>query len=101
MKEITWAFVWSWVFSKNYIHRYPFSAWGRIFVDFFFLFVPWQAQIHHSLCRFLNSEGKASRIACMCSDLHFDAAFVTVCVLQVFLQARLYLNKKLKTGLMD
>lgn len=30
----------------------------------------------------------------MCSDLCFDPAFVTECVLQVFLQARLYLNKK-------
>lgn len=32
----------------------------------------------------------------MCSDLRFDPAFVTVCALQVFLQARLYLNKKQK-----
>lgn len=92
--------MWSWVFSKNHMHRYPSSAGGTNFVDFFFLFVPWQAQIHHSLCRSLNAEGKASRIACICSDLCFDPAFVTVCVLQVFLQARLYLNKKQKTRFM-
>lgn len=96
-KEISWVFVWSWVFSKNYIHRYQSSVGRTDFVDtFFFLFVR-QGQIHHSLCRSLNPEGKAFRIAWMCSDLRFDPVFVTVYVLQVFLQARLYLNKQQKT----
>lgn len=100
-KEITRAFVGSWVFSKNYTHRYPSSAGGTNFVyTFFFLFVPWQAQIQHSLCRPLNPEGKASRISCTCSDLRFHPAFVTGRVLQVFLQARLYLNNKQKTRFM-
>lgn len=35
-KEISWVFVWSWVFSKNYIYRYQSSVGRTDFVDTFF-----------------------------------------------------------------
>lgn len=93
-ERITWAFVWSWVFSKNYIHRYPSSAGGTnfgVFFSFCALAGPNPPQSLH----IFESRRKGS-VACMCSDLSFDLAFVTACVLQVFIQARLYLNKKQK-----